>query len=139
RLGPVDLDEQVVLPAVADLAGRDGAQRPVLVADRGDAVVVELAALGEGLEQAANLLRPQPGDVPAEVVGVGADVAEAPGGPALARVGPPRRLLLVALLQPGPEPPLDVVRPDGVDLAQFAVEHHLPGLPDERVAGVVVG
>ena len=38
----------------------------------------------------------QPGDVPAEVVGVGADVAEAAGRPGLLRVGPPRRLLLVA-------------------------------------------
>ena len=37
----VDLDAQVVLPAVADLRGGHGAERPVLVADHGVAVVVE--------------------------------------------------------------------------------------------------
>src|SRR5207253_10854162 len=94
---------------------------------------------GERLEQAGDFLRLQPGDVPAEVVGVGADIAEAPGRPTLARVGPPRRLLLVLRLQPGAEPALDVGRADGVDLAEFAAEGHLAGLADERVTGVVVG
>ncbi len=42
-LRAVDLDQQVVLAAVADLRGRDGAERAVLEADHGGAVVVELA------------------------------------------------------------------------------------------------
>src|SRR5207248_11772476 len=97
-LRPVDLDEDVVLAAVADLAGGDGAERAVLVPHDRRAVVVERPPRLERLEDAGDLLRQKPGDVAAEVVGVRADVAEAPGRPGLLRVGPPLRLLLVVLL-----------------------------------------
>ena len=40
--------------------------------------------------------------------------------------------------EPRAQPALDVEGADGVDLAEFAVQDHLAGLPDERVAGVVV-
>jgi hypothetical protein len=34
---------------------------------------------------------------------------------------------------------LDVLDPDGVDLSQVAIFDHLPSLPNQRVAGVIVG
>ena len=69
---------------------------------------------------------------------MGGDVPERPGRAALGRVGPPAGLLLVGLLQRVPQPALDVVAADRLDLAQLPAQAHLPGLPDQRVAGVVV-
>ena len=103
-----------------DLRRRHRAQGAVLIADDRRAVVVELAAGLEGLEVAGNLVGEQAGDEAAEVVGVGADVAEAAGRPGALRVGAPAGLLLAFLLQPRPQPALDVAGADGVDLAQFA-------------------
>ena len=52
----------------------------VLEADGGDTVVVERPTVLERLEQARHLVGQQPGDEAGQVVGVGADVAEATGG-----------------------------------------------------------
>ncbi len=139
RLRAVDLDPHVVLAAVADLRGGHGAERPILIADDGVAVVVERSRWLEDLEVRADLVRQQASHRPAKVIGMGADVAEAAGGTALGRIGSPGCLLLPLALQPRPQPALDVFRADRLDLTQFAGEHHLAGLPHERVAGVVVG
>ena len=69
---------------------------------------------------------------------MGADVAEAACGTALRGVGSPRGLLLVVRFEPRAKPTLDVAGTDGVDLAEFAGEHHFAGLPHQRVARVVV-
>ena len=96
------------------------AQRAVLEADHGVAVVVELAAGLEDLQVATDRLGQQAGHVAGQVVGVRADVAEAAGRAALGRIGAPGGLLLVFAFQPGAQPALDVVDANGVDLAQFA-------------------
>src|SRR5262249_11484780 len=75
-LRAVHLDPQLVLPAVRDLRRRHGAEGAVLVADGGDAVVVQGSALLERLEHTRHLIGQQAGDVAADVVGVRADVAE---------------------------------------------------------------
>ena len=67
-----------------------------------------------------------------------ADVAEAAGSAGLARIGPPACLLLFLLLQPSPQPALDVRRADRVDLSQLAGQDHVPRLAHEGVAGVVM-
>src|SRR5262249_23171312 len=78
-LRAINFDPEVVLPAVGYLRGRYRAEGSVGVADRGRAVVVELSPGLERLEQAGKLVGDQAGDEAAEVVGVGADVAEAAG------------------------------------------------------------
>jgi len=103
------------------------------------AVIVERPAGHEDPQVGADLLAREPGHVAAEVVGVGADVAEAAGGTAPGGIGAPGRLLLPLALEPRPQPPLDVFGPDRLDFAELAPEDHRPGLADERVAGVVVG
>src|SRR5205823_1959394 len=105
----IDFDPQIVLAAMRDLGCGHSAESAVLVADGGGAIVVELAAGREDLEQARHLIGQQAGDEPAEVIGVGADVTEAAGGAGLRGVGAPARLLLVILLEPGSQPALDVV------------------------------
>ena len=127
-LGAVDLDEQVVLAAVADLRGGDGAQRAVLEADHGVAVVVELAALFEDLQVAADRFGQQ---------------ARSCSGPGCRRAcrcrrsSRPRRSCFGSVrqaacfwsfaFQPRAQPALHVVDADGVDLAQLARQDHLAG------------
>ena len=137
--GAVDFDEQVVLAAVADLAGRDGAQGAVFEADRGMAVVVELATGLENLQVATDRFGEQAGHVAGQIVGVRADVAEAAGRAAAGRIGSPGGLLLVFAFQPRPQPALHIEDADGVDFAQLAAEDHLARLPHQGIAGVVVG
>src|SRR5689334_9790547 len=67
-----------------------------------------------------------------------ADVAEAPCGPGLGRIGAPGRLLLSPRFEPRAEPALDVIRAERLNLSQLTVENHLPRVADERVARVIV-
>src|SRR5262249_56247815 len=94
-LGAVDLDPEVVLATVRDLRGGHRAEGAVLVADGGAAVVIELAAGLEGLQQTGNPVRQKAGDESAEVIGVRADVAVAARGTGGFRIGAPARLFLV--------------------------------------------
>src|SRR5262245_21173711 len=66
------------------------------------------------------------------------DVAKAASCAALSWVGPPRGLLLIRKLQSRPQPALNVEGADGIDFPQLSAGDHLPRLPDQRVAGVVV-
>src|SRR6266852_27012 len=93
-LGAVYLDPQVVLASVRNLRGGDGAEGALLIANGGDAIVIQRPPSLEGLEQAGNLVGQQASDEAAEVVGVRADVAEAAGRPGALRVGAPAGLFL---------------------------------------------
>ncbi len=57
-------------------------------------VVVQLPAVDEAAEVGAQRFDVQPGDETGQVVGVGADVADAAAGPGLCRVGAPGGLFL---------------------------------------------
>ena len=137
-LRAIDLDEQVILPPVRDLAGGHCSQGPSLEADHGVAVVVESAAGLEHLQVRRDPIGQQPGHIAGQVVGVGGDVAEAASTSRLGRIGPPGGLLLPLRLQPASEPALNIERPHRLNLAQLSRLDHLPGLADQRVAGVVV-
>ena len=128
-LGAVDFNEQIVLAAMADLRRGHRSQGAVVEADHGRAVIVERPAGLERLQVRADIGWNQAGHVACQVVRMGRDIAEASRRAALRGIGPPRRLLLFAQLQPRAQPTLDVAGADRVDLAQFAVEDHLPSLP----------
>src|SRR5260370_34354301 len=68
-----------------------------------------------------------------------ADVAEAAGRPRLARIGAPRSLLLAPRFEPRSQPSLNIIRSQGLNLAELARENHLPRMANKRVSGVVVG
>ena len=61
-----------------------------------------------------------------------------PAAPLFAGIGAPSGLLLIRFFEPGAQPTLDILDAHGVDLAQFAPQDHLTGLPHEGIAGVVV-
>lgn len=105
-LRAVDLDEQVVLTAVRNLTGGDGAESAILKANDRVAVIVELPPRLESFQIARDRFGQQAGHVAAEVVGVRRDVAEATRRAGLAGIGSPRGLLLVARLQSRPQPAL---------------------------------
>ena len=95
---------------------------------------------GTTVARSAQTLR----DVPArdrrgEVLGVRADVAHRAGDARARRVGAPRGLLVPGRLEPRREPALAVLDDDLAQLAQLAARDHVARVPDERVAGVVVG
>src|SRR5205814_10672712 len=85
----VDFNEDVVLAAVRDLAGRDRAERSVLEANHRMTVVVQLATGFEGFQSATDTFRNQTGRVSSEIKRVRADVAEAARRTGTRRVGAP--------------------------------------------------
>ena len=82
--------------------------------------------------------RLEAGDEAQKVVGVGADVADGTAGAGALGVGAPGGLL-VARVGGERQPVLRVLGLDDADLAERAGLHEVAGLPDQRVAGVVVG
>ena len=68
-----------------------------------------------------------------------ADVSQRTGGTALRGIRAPGGLLLSGLLQRRGQPVLRVFHLDHTDRAEFSIRDHLPGLPHQRMAGVVVG
>ena len=91
------------------------------------------------VRSALRLSRPQTGDEGGEVHGVRGDVAGAAGRAGASGVGAPARLLLAGILELGGQPVLGVLGLHDPHRAELPVGHHLPGLPDHRVAGVIVG
>ena len=88
---------------------------------------------------AANLLTLQAGDEGNEIVGVGANIAEASGGAAARRVGAPFRLLLAGALKRLSQPVLRIFHLHQTHFAELAGSDHIAGLPDHRITGVVAG
>ena len=67
------------------------------------------------------------------------DVANATGDAALRRIGPPVGLLVAGAFEQRRQPALVVFDDHLADLAELAAGDHVPRLPHQRVAGVVVG
>ena len=133
----MDADGKAVLVARRDLAcpecAAGGAE-----AQQQLRIVVEPAAGDEVREVGSELGAFMPGDEFGEVEGVGADVAERPAGAALA--GSPRQSACFCRWSRSVgQPVLCVLGLDDADGAEFAGLDHLAGLPDHRIAGVVVG
>ena len=102
-------------------------------------VVVEPAAGHEGRQLAGEAFQSEAGNEAGQIVGVGADVADRAAGTGPVGIDAPAGLLGAFVLGPARQPVLDIDRVDDTDRTEFARRHHRAGLPDHRVAGVIVG
>src|SRR4051794_8849673 len=102
------------------------------------AVIVKTAARLESLQMAGHFRRQKTSHVASQVIGMGPDITEATCGARLGGIGSPGGLLLVGRLQASTQPPLNIVRTNRLNLAQFTAQNHLPSLAHKGVAGVVV-
>ena len=120
------------------LAGPDGTARAVGIAQQHLGVVVDGPAGHEAAELGAQLGQRLARHVIRQVPGMRADVANRAAA-GLGRVGAPGGLLVAAAFQRLGQPVLRVFGLHHADVAQPALQHHLPRHAHHRVGAVVVG
>jgi hypothetical protein len=101
-------------------------------------VVGDLSARHRATELGCDLTELEAGDVGGEMVGVGADVAQHQGRPALRRREAPVGRRIAIGFGRGGEVALDVLDVELADGAERAGPHHGPGVAHHRIAGVIV-
>jgi len=138
-LGAIDTQAQIVLVAGHHLARPEHTLRPALEAQHDMGVVIELAAFDEAGQIGAELAQLQTGNEARKIVGMGADIADTTAGTGALRIGAPIRLFLARSLQPFGQPVLGIFHLYDAEIAKRALGHHLPCVPDHRIAGVVIG
>ena len=134
----VDADVEIVFLADGDLRGVQDAFGAVVETEQHVAVVVELAAFDEGGDVGGEFVDLQAGDVFGEILGVGADVADAARGAALVWGRCARRPVFGRGFEARGQPALRIFDDDFADFADLAGFDHVARFFDERVAGVVV-
>ena len=135
--GAEHVQAQVIFTANLDLRALEQAPGAPTEAQQHCHVVVQAAARHEGAQLGANGQDIQTGNVPQQVLGVAADVAQRPGDAAAGRIGAPARLFVAQLVLR--QPALVVGHRHLAQRAQRPAADHRPRLTDHRVAAVVVG
>ena len=102
-------------------------------------IVIDPPPRHEALQVGAERLQLQPADKAGQVIGMGADVADAAAGAGARRVGAPFGLFRPGGLQRLGQPVLRIFHLHHPQLAQFARRHHLARLAHHRIAGIVMG
>ena len=135
-LGAVDPELEPVLGSRRGLGDPQDPARAVGVADQHPGGVVEPAPRHDRADIGRDRLRLRSGHRVQQVPGVGADVTEDRRRPGAARVKAP----VIGVIQIGPhrELRLDVLDLAQAELADLAVRHHGPRLPDHGKGGIVV-
>ncbi|MNF92024.1 hypothetical protein D3C84_746540 [compost metagenome] len=135
----VDTDFQRVLFTRADLAGDQHTTGAIGHLEQHRGVIVQLPAIDVHAQHRAQVLDGLVGDKLGQGKGVGADIADASAQPGLFRQITPGSLLVALPGHVLAQPALGVLDNHLAHRTDHPAAHHLPRLPDHRIAQVSVG
>ena len=138
-LRPVNTQHDVVLVTDGDLGRPEDPSRAVRVSQQDAGIVVEPATGSEGREIGQQGRRLDARHKGGEIVGVGADIADAAARARAGGIGAPGRTGVPLGFQRGCQPVLRIFCMEHAKLADFAGGHHRSHLPDHGIAGVIGG